>query len=184
VSADFHAQELQARMLREPERKVVFFPGSTIGNFEPAQALDFLRRARALAGASGGALIGVDLHKPTVILDRAYNDPEGYTGQFNLNLLQRLNREMQAGFDLAAFTHWAFYNEASERIEMHLVSSRQQSVTVAERRFTFARGETIHTENSYKYAPQAFAALAREAGFPSVRIWSDAAGWFGVFFLS
>jgi len=184
LSADFFAPELQARLLREPGRKLVFFPGSTIGNFDRPEALAFLRRTRALAGADGGALIGVDLHKPAQILDQAYNDPEGYTAQFNLNMLARLNREMGADFDVAAFAHRAFYNAAASRIEMHLVSASRQSVSIAGQRFGFEPGETIHTENSYKYAPQVFDELAREAGFASVRIWSGAAGWFGVFLLS
>lgn len=184
VSADFHARELNGLVALPAGRRVVFFPGSTIGNFEPADALDFLRRARALAGAEGAALIGVDLHKPTSILDRAYNDPEGYTAQFNLNVLARINREMGADFDLGAFAHRAFYNEPCGRIEMHLVCARRCVVTIAGRRFDFQPGETIHTENSYKYAPQTFAQMARAAGFPGVRRWSDSAGWFGVFLLS
>ena len=184
VSADFYAPGLQARVLREPGRKLVFFPGSTIGNFDPPEALDFLRRARRLAGVEGGALIGVDLHKSTPILECAYNDPEGYTAQFNLNLLARINRDMGADFDAAGFAHRAFYNEAASRIEMHLVSAYRQCVCIAGRRFEFSAGEVIHTENSYKYAPQGVATLAREDGFASVRRWTDAAGWFGVFLLS
>lgn len=184
VSADFYSPGLQARLLREPGRKVVFFPGSTIGNFEPPEALAFLRRARALAGEGGAALIGVDLHKPAAILERAYDDPEGYTAQFNLNLLARLNREMGADFDLGAFAHRAFYNEHASRIEMHLVSRRAQTVRIAGRRVEFAAGETIHTENSYKFALQALSGLARDCGFDSVRAWTDPAAWFGVFLLS
>jgi dimethylhistidine N-methyltransferase len=165
-------------------RRVVFFPGSTIGNFEPAEALDFLRRARELAGGDGAVLIGVDLHKPKPILDHAYNDPEGYTARFNLNVLARINREMGADFDLGAFAHRAFYDEAHGRIEMHLVSTRRCTVTIAGTRFEFRAGETIHTENSYKYAPETFARMARAAGFPTTRRWSDGAGWFGVFLFS
>ena len=183
VSADFHAHGLNTVSL-PTGRKVVFFPGSTIGNFEPGEALDFLRRAREQAGESGAALIGVDLHKPRAILDRAYNDPEGYTAQFNLNLLARINREMRADFDLDAFSHRAFYNEAHGRIEMHLVCARRCIVSVAGRRFEFRAGETIHTENSYKYAPEVFARMGRAAGFAAVQRWSDAAGWFGVFLFS
>ena len=184
VGADFYTPGLQARLLREPGRKLVFFPGSTIGNFDPPEALAFLRRARDLAGATGAALIGVDLQKPTSILERAYNDPEGYTARFNLNLLARLNREMGADFDPGAFRHRAFYNEAASRIEMHLVSACAQRVRIAGRSFDFAAGETIHTENSHKFAVRAVCDLAREAGFGSVRVWTDPAAWFGVFLLS
>jgi dimethylhistidine N-methyltransferase len=181
VSADFHARELNGMVALPAGRRVVFFPGSTIGNFEPGEALDFLRRSRALVGEQGALLMGVDLHKPRPILDRAYNDPEGYTAQFNLNVLARINREMGADFDLDAFAHRAFYNEAHGRIEMHLVSARRCAVTIAGRRIEFEAGETIHTENSYKYAPETFAQMARAAGFPTARRWSDPAGWFGVF---
>jgi L-histidine Nalpha-methyltransferase len=164
-------------------RRVVFFPGSTIGNFEPEQAQGFLQRARALVGATGGVLIGVDLQKPETVLNRAYNDPEGYTAAFNLNMLARLNRELGADFDLSAFAHEAFYNVASSRIEMHLRSSRPQRVSIGSRVFTFVSGETIHTESSYKYTADGFARMARAAGFHATRLWTDPAGWFGVLFL-
>jgi dimethylhistidine N-methyltransferase len=184
VAADFHGSELAGVTALGSGRRVMFFPGSTIGNFEPAQAVDFLRSAGALIGDDGRILIGVDLRKSKVRLDLAYNDPEGWTARFNLNMLARLNREMGADFDLAAFAHQAFYNEDAGRIEMHLVSMRSQAVVIAARRFAFNRGETIHTENSYKYTTQGFLTLAREAGFASHRVWTDAAGWFGVFCLS
>jgi dimethylhistidine N-methyltransferase len=183
VAADFHGPELTRAIALDGGHRVMFFPGSTVGNFEPAQALDFLRGARTLVGEDGGVLIGVDLRKSKARLDLAYNDPEGWTARFNLNMLARLNREMGADFDLAAFSHDAFYNEDAGRIEMHLVSARSQSVAVARRRFYFQPGETIHTENSYKYTPQGFLALAREAGLRSHRLWTDPAGWFGVFYL-
>jgi dimethylhistidine N-methyltransferase len=164
-------------------RRVVFFPGSTIGNFEPEQAVGFLQRVRTLVGDKGGMLIGVDLEKPVRILDLAYNDPEGYTAAFNLNLLARLNRELGADFELAAFEHHAFYNADRSRIEMHLRSLRAQRVRIGSRAFAFAAGETIHTENSYKYTPQAFGEMARAAGFPGSRMWTDPDHLFGVFFL-
>jgi len=184
VNADFRARELDHRLTLPSGRRTVFFPGSTIGNFEPGEVLDFLRRARELAGEDGAALVGVDLHKPTPVLDRAYNDPEGYTAQFNLNVLARINREMGADFDLSAFAHRAFYNEAHGRIEMHLVCGRRCTVSVAGRRFEFDAGDTIHTENSYKYMPEMFARMARVAGFSTAQRWSDAGGWFGVFLFS
>ena len=179
-----YGSELESELaLPADARRVVFFPGSTIGNFEPEQAQAFLQRARALVGWAGGVLIGVDLHKPVQVLDLAYNDPEGYTAAFNLNLLARLNRELGADFDLSAFSHEAFYNAARSRVEMHLRSARRQRVNIASRLFTFARDETIHTENSYKYTPDSFARIARAAGFHATRLWTDPAGWFGVFFL-
>ncbi len=164
-------------------RRVVFFPGSTIGNFEPEEAQAFLARAHALVGDAGGVLIGVDLRKPAERLNLAYNDPEGYTAAFNLNLLARLNRELGADFDVAGFAHAAFYNTQRSRIEMHLRSLRAQRVRIGERVFSFTAGETIHTENSYKYTPDGFAALARIAGFKASRLWTDPERLFGVFFL-
>jgi dimethylhistidine N-methyltransferase len=164
-------------------RRVVFFPGSTIGNFEPAEAQAFLARSHALVGDAGGVLIGVDLRKPVERLNLAYNDPEGYTAAFNLNLLVRLNRELGADFDLAGFAHQAFYATQRSRIEMHLRSLRAQRVRIGGRVFSFAAGETIHTENSYKYTPDGFTALARTAGFKASRLWTDPERAFGVFFL-
>ena len=183
VIGDYGSQLESQLALPAYARRVVFFPGSTIGNFEPEQALAFLRRVRALVGDRGGMLIGVDLQKPAQILDLAYNDPEGYTAAFNLNLLARLNRELGADFDLAAFEHHAFYNVDCNRIEMHLRSLRMQRVRIGSRVFAFAAGETIHTENSYKYTPQAFGEMARAAGFPGSRMWTDPDHLFGVFFL-
>jgi dimethylhistidine N-methyltransferase len=165
-------------------RRVVFFPGSTIGNFEPSEAQRFLARARALVGSEGGVLIGVDLLKPVERLNLAYNDPEGYTAAFNLNLLVRLNRELGADFDVSAFAHEAFYNPQRSRIEMHLRSLRPQHVRIGASVFSFDAGETIHTENSYKYSPEGFSAMARAAGFQASRLWTDPERLFGVFFLS
>jgi len=183
VIGDYGSQLESELTLPTGARRVVFFPGSTIGNFEPEQARAFLRRARALVGSAGGVLIGVDLQKPVRVLDLAYNDPEGYTAAFNLNLLARLNRELGADFNLAAFEHKAFYNVARGRIEMHLRSLRGQRVRIASRVFNFAAGETIHTENSYKYTPQDFGHMARMAGFLGSRMWTDPERLFGVFFL-
>ncbi len=184
IAADFQAPALQRLIAAQRGRRVLFFPGSTIGNFEPEQAAAFLSRARVLLGENGAVLLGVDLQKAVAVLDRAYNDPEGYTARFNLNLLTRLNRELGAQFDPAAFAHRAFYNESAHRIEMHLVSQRTQTVRVGGQQIGFAAGESIHTENSYKYTPAQVRELARAAGFARTLHWSDPAGWFGVFLLS
>lgn len=184
VHADYLESGIDALSRVPGARRIVFFPGSSIGNYEHAQARAFLERARSAVGPGGAALIGVDLKKAKPILDLAYNDPEGYTARFNLNLLERINRELSAGFALDSFRHLAFYDEARGRVEMHLASRIEQRVRVLERQFSFRAGETIHTESSYKYAPEEFAALARSAGFPHWRMWTDPAGWFGVFYLA
>lgn len=150
-----------------------FFPGSTIGNFEPAEAKTFLRNAAAVLGPGAAFIIGVDLVKDEDVLNGAYNDVQGVTAAFNLNLLARACRELGADFDLSSFAHEAFYNRDKHRIEMHLVSRKAQEVRVAGARIVFAAGETIHTENSYKYTVESFAALAEEAGWRPVHVWTD-----------
>lgn len=164
-------------------RRVVFFPGSSLGNFDPPQALDFLGRLAALARPGGGLLIGVDLKKDPAVLNAAYNDRAGLTAAFNLNLLTRINRELGGDFDARAFRHHAFYNEPRGRIEMHLVSGREQTVTVGGHAFPFREDESIHTENSFKYSPDEFHAMAALAGFEPVAFWHDHRQLFGVYFL-
>jgi dimethylhistidine N-methyltransferase len=164
-------------------RTTVFFPGSTIGNFEPEDAAHFLRRIARLCGPTGGLLVGVDLKKSPETLNAAYNDAQGVTADFNLNLLARINRELQGEFDLEQFQHRAFYNAPAGRIEMHLVSSRQQTVAVDGHHFAFAEGESIVTEHSYKYTVDEFRRLATRAGFEVARHWSDARRWFSVQYL-
>ena len=160
-----------------------FFPGSTVGNFTPTEAAAFLTRARRLLGPGALMLIGVDLLKDEATLHAAYNDAAGVTAAFNLNLLVRINRELGGDFDLAGFAHEARWNARLGRIEMHLVSRRAQSVAISGRRFAFAAGETIHTENSYKYSVAQFQALAEEAGYKPAAVWTDAAQLFGVHLL-
>ena len=157
-----------------------FFPGSTIGNFEPHQASAFLQHAARMLGPGATLIIGVDLIKDVDILNAAYDDAAGVTAQFNLNLLARINRELGAAFDLAAFSHHAFYNTERRRIEMHLASRKRQTVNVAGRAIDFRAGETIHTESSYKYTVESFGALARGAGWRPVALWTDPNGWFSV----
>jgi dimethylhistidine N-methyltransferase len=164
--------------------KLAFFPGSTIGNFEPHEALAFLQRVRRLIQPDGALLIGVDLKKDPAILNAAYNDSAGLTAQFNLNLLQRLHTELGAEVDPHGFRHRAFYNAARGRIEMHLVSRHAQDIRLGGRCFHFAPGDGIHTENSYKYSLEEFHALARGAGLRPCQVWLDAARRFSVHYLS
>lgn len=177
---------LQPFRLPEPSakatRKVVYFPGSTIGNFEPSAASDFLRRIARHCGPGGGLLIGVDLQKDRAILEAAYNDAQGVTAQFNLNLLERANREVGADFDLSAWMHRAVYNGKEGRIEMHLISRKKQTVHIGGQAFEFQPNEIIVTEYSYKHTPEGFALLARQAGFEFEKIWTDDNRLFGVFY--
>ena len=157
-----------------------FFPGSTIGNFEPHEACSFLRHAGRVLGRGAHLIIGVDLVKDASILNAAYDDAAGVTAKFNLNLLARINRELDGDFDLDSFSHHAFYNSERHRIEMHLASKKRQKVRVARRVIEFRAGETIHTENSYKYTLESFGALARGSGWNPVAVWTDAGGNFSV----
>ena len=154
-------------------RRVVFLPGSTIGNFEPDAARRLLANWKRMVGVYGGLIIGVDLRKPREILEAAYDDAAGVTAEFNLNLLCRLNREFGADFDLDAFRHRAVFNDELGRIEMHLVSLQQQHVRIGQHEISFAKGESIHTENSYKYRPGDFAELALSAGWGRRELWID-----------
>jgi dimethylhistidine N-methyltransferase len=166
--------------IRDDARRVGFFPGSSIGNFTPEEALAFLGRLTGLL-RGGGLLIAVDLVKEPALLHAAYNDTAGVTARFNLNLLARANRELDADFDLDGFDHYAFYHPVASRIEMHLISRRAQTVRIGGQQFAFAEGETIHTECSYKYTVASFQALARAAGFNPVSVWED--GWMSVHWL-
>jgi L-histidine N-alpha-methyltransferase len=179
VAADFtQAFRLPAAIAGVP--RAGFFPGSTIGNFEPHQATAFLHHAARILGEDALLIVGIDLVKDVETLTAAYNDAAGVTAAFNLNLLARINRELGADFDLSAFSHQAFYNRERARIEMHLVSRRDQRVNVGGRAIQFRECETIHTENSYKYTADSLGALARRAGWMSVAAWTDADGYFSV----
>jgi len=179
VHGDF-SRSLNIPVLRGRGRRVVYFPGSTIGNLTPQEARAFLRRTRAQVGAGGALLVGVDLKKDANVLHAAYNDAKGVTAAFNLNLLARINRELGADFRLRRFRHYAFYNAAPGRIEMHLVSLARQTVRIGRHRFAFEAGESIHTENSYKYSIEGFRALARRAGFRATKVWLDPKRWFAL----
>lgn len=169
---------------RMPLRNLVYFPGSTIGNFTREEACDLLRVMHTEAAEGGGLLIGVDLRKDRRTLERAYNDASGVTAEFNLNLLRRMNRELGAGLDLADFGHEATWNDAEGRIEMRLVSRREQVVEVAGASVEFDQGEAILTEYSHKYELEQFAQMAGEAGFAVERVWTDPDSMFSVQFLT
>ncbi len=183
VCADFTRPFDLPSPTRPAERNLIYFPGSTIGNFSRELAVDLLRVMRAEAGERGGALVGVDLVKPARMLEQAYNDAAGVTARFNLNVLARLNRELGANFDLAAFRHVAVWDAEQSRIEMRLVSQREQVVAVRGERFEFGTGEHIVTEHSHKYSLDGFAAMAAAAGFAVQQVWTDPKQLFSVQFL-
>ncbi|HHJ17272.1 MAG TPA: L-histidine N(alpha)-methyltransferase [Gammaproteobacteria bacterium] len=175
-----YSQDFELPHYPEDLPRAAFFPGSSIGNFEPAAACELLQRVADHLGEGGRLLVGVDLQKDSELLHAAYNDAQQVTAAFNLNLLERINRELDADFDLDRFSHHAFYNETEGRVEMHLVSQCRQTVSVAGERFEFAEGETIHTENSYKYSVEGFLRLAQQAGFTSDQVWTDEQQLFSV----
>ena len=160
--------------------KVGFFPGSIIGNFDPHEARAFLRSARAILGEGATLIVGVDLEKDERVLHDAYNDAAGVTGQFNLNVLARINRELGGNLDLDGFKHSAIYNRERHRIEMHLISRKPQTVRVLDHTATFRTGETIHTESSYKYSIKRFTDLARGSGWTPRASWTDPDEMFSV----
>ena len=180
VHADFTAPFSIPDTGQPRARRVVYFPGSTIGNFSPKAALRLLIQIARLVGAGGGLLIGFDLDKSESVVWPAYNDREGTSALFNLNLLTRINRELAGDFDVSAFRHSAVYLRAEERMVMHLVSTKDQVVRVAGRKFNFREGEKIHTEDSYKYSLKHFARLTALAGFALSQQWIDAKNYFAV----
>jgi dimethylhistidine N-methyltransferase len=182
IHGDFNGDLKLPAYLRAGKR-LGFFPGSTIGNFEPEEATAFLRRARMLLGANSAFIVGTDLKKDIATLIRAYDDSAGVTAAFNLNLLTRINRELAGDFDINGFAHLAVYNEEAGRVEMHLRSLRAQTVSVAGKRFPFRQGETIRTENSHKYTVEEFQALARSAGWEPQAVWTGEAALFSVHYL-
>lgn len=179
VTADFTKPfELPSELKDAP--KVGFFPGSTIGNFDPHEACAFLRSARQILGEGATLIVGVDLEKDERVLHDAYNDAAGVTAKFNLNVLIRINRELGGNFDLSAFAHRAIYNRERHRIEMHLVSLKAQTIRVLGRAISFRAGESIHTESSYKYSVERFIALARGSGWEPQATWTDPDSMFSV----
>jgi dimethylhistidine N-methyltransferase len=182
VCADYTAP-LRLPALPQRARRVAFFPGSTIGNFHPTEAAAFLRRVRRAVANDGALVLGLDRRKDADTLHAAYDDAAGVTAEFNLNVLRRLNRELQADFDVARFRHRAFFNDTASRVEMHLVSLDAQVVHVAGERIAFHAGESIWTESSYKYDRRTLDTLVTGAGFRITRLWTDAAERFWVAWL-
>ncbi|MET3131267.1 dimethylhistidine N-methyltransferase [Oxalobacteraceae bacterium GrIS 1.11] len=179
LGLDFSSQLALPDSVRD-EQRLFFYPGSSIGNFAPAQAVAFLRRLRANAAGDGALLIGVDLVKDDATLDAAYDDALGVTAAFNLNLLRHLNRLIGADFDVRQWQHRGFFNASESRVEMHLEARVALEVCWQGGRRRFARGERIHTEDSYKYTQARFVGLLEQAGFSATRIWTDARQWFAV----
>jgi dimethylhistidine N-methyltransferase len=180
VTADFTYEFELPQEARDATARVGFFPGSTIGNFEPHEAAAFLNNIAQILGPGAILIIGVDLIKPVEVLKAAYNDKQGVTAKFNLNLLKRINRELGGTFNLDSFEHHAIYNRERNRIEMHLASLKRQKVKVAGETIDFRAGETIHTENSYKYSVESLTALARGVGWAPVKVWTDADKYFSI----
>lgn len=180
VTADITQRFALPQEARGAPVRVGFFPGSTIGNFEPHEAAAFLRNAGRILGAGATLIVGADLVKPVEVLNAAYNDAAGVTARFNLNLLVRINRELCGTFKLDTFEHHAFYNCELHRIEMHLASLKRQKVKVAGESIDFRAGETIHTENSYKYSVESLGALARGTGWRPAGVWTDERRYFSI----
>jgi len=184
MCADF-TQSLKLPVYRKPSaRRVVYFPGSTLGNFAPEEAIALLQQTAKLCGRGGGLLLGIDLRKDARVVEAAYNDRRGVTAAFNRNILVRINRELCANFNIEQFAHRAFYNSVEKRIEMHLVSRCDQTICVGDMPFSFTAGESIHTENSYKYSLRALAGLAEAAGFAVEQVWTDECRYFSVSYLT
>jgi dimethylhistidine N-methyltransferase len=183
VCADYMSEFVLPVPRRVSDRVVVYFPGSTIGNFDPVPARHFLEHIAKVCGPGGALLIGVDLKKDPRVLHGAYNDDDGVTAAFNLNLLRRINDELGCDFHLDRFKHYAFYNPRESRVEMHLVSQSEQVVHVGKTAISFAQGESIWTESSYKFSLDEFQQLAAIAGFEVEQVWTDKQQWFSVQYL-
>jgi L-histidine Nalpha-methyltransferase len=184
ICADFQAPiALPEGAMSEEGRRLAFFPGSTIGNMDRKNALPFLKTIRGMLSGDDGFVIGVDLQKKRETLESAYNDADGVTAAFNLNIITRMNRELGGTMDISKFSHTAYYNDELDRIEMHLESLEPQCFEVAGREFSMDRGETIHTESSHKYSIEQFHRLANEAGFKAGDVWTDSERLFSIHYL-
>jgi dimethylhistidine N-methyltransferase len=179
ICADF-TENFDLPRLEKPSRRIVYFPGSTIGNFERKEAVALLNRIAKLCAPDGGALIGIDLQKDVATIEAAYNDAQGITAQFNLNLLMRINRELGGNFDLEQFEHLAFYDQATNRVDIRLVSRSAQCVEIGSEAFDFCAGDAIHTEYSHKYTIEEFERMANRAGLRLRHCWTDNRRYFAV----
>jgi len=184
VCADYTAPFRIPRPARPPTRRAVYFPGSTIGNFSPAGARRFLSHIARVVGPGGGLIVGMDLRKDPAVLEAAYDDAAGVTAAFNLNLLTRINRELGGNLRMERFRHMARYNTRQGRIEIHIVSRVEQTVTIAGERIHFRAGEKIHTEYSYKFDPAQVRELAARAGLTVRKVWTDPKKYFSVQYLT
>ena len=182
VVDDFTSKKRINNKILKNKNIVVFFPGSTIGNFEKREAIHFLKNIK-LKYKPKKIIIGVDLIKKKSVLLKAYNDKKGITARFNKNLLKRINKELKANFDIKSFKHSAIYNKSKSRIEMHLISLKNQIVKVHNKNFHFKKGETIHTESSHKYSPKSFNQLAKKSGWKVKKIWTDLNRQFSIQYL-
>jgi dimethylhistidine N-methyltransferase len=183
VCADY-TQSFQLPEVKTDGKRIVFFPGSTIGNFEPVFIEEFLQKVAKMLRTNDGMLIGVDLKKDESVLNAAYNDARGVTAAFNLNILNRINEALDANFDLTKFEHVAFYNEEYGRVEMHLKSLCEQSITIEGESIQFKENETIHTENSHKFTVSEFQQIAADNGFHPIKVWLDPNNYFSVHYLT
>ncbi|MDC3091553.1 L-histidine N(alpha)-methyltransferase [Rickettsiales bacterium] len=183
ICADFNQVDKLKEIVKKKKKKIGFFPGSTIGNFMPDKARELLENFSNILGENNFLVIGVDLRKNKKIMEDAYNDSQGVTAKFNINILERINIEHDAFFDTKKFEHNAFFNKKENRIEMHLVSKINQSVDIYNGKINFQKGESIHTENSYKYSKDEFSFLSEEAGFRVKKVLTDEKDFFGIFFL-
>lgn len=182
VFADYTSQFELPVTKDSKQKQVVFFPGSTIGNFDSSEVQDFLENIAGITADDSEMLIGVDLKKDPEVLEEAYNDRQGITAQFNKNMLSHINRQLNANFDIEKFRHEAFYNEDAGRIEMHLISSQKQSVIIDGQKISFAEGESIHTENSYKYSLEEFEELVAD-WYAVDKVWTDEKDYFSLQYL-
>jgi dimethylhistidine N-methyltransferase len=184
IPADYtHPVLIPTELLQQSGQKVAFFPGSTFGNFDLEDAVSFLKNTARIVGKDGLLLLGIDLIKDKTTLEKAYNDSLGITAAFNLNILSRMNRELQANFDLRSFFHRAHFNTVKKRIEMHIVSLKNQLVTIAGEMIAFREGESIHTESSYKFSPREFENFIETVGFSKLKLWTDPEEMFAVYLL-
>lgn len=182
ICADY-SNSVSIPIPKKEGKTVIYFPGSSVGNFDPNSAKKFLKRIHKLCGEDGALLIGIDLKKDPSVLYRAYNDHKNLTATFNLNILERMNRDLGSDFKIEDFAHCAFYNKSKGRVEMHLVSLKEQVVHLDKMNISFTKGESIWTESSYKYHIQEFEHIANTAGFTLKRVWTDEKQWFSVMYL-